>query len=145
MADVLIIEDKCNQILSYSYGRIAFFVALAIIPFALGIYFLFKLINTLVDYTSIKKDLMNKISMTKVDPMYRSENDNEDYKDPNAETDKLTFDEMSFQNITENIDGSFIEAEDYNKAVEKYWRTVHKTSPIDTIDRSSLVKEHDNW
>jgi len=83
--------------------------------------------------------------MTRVDPMYRSDNDNEEYIDPNIVVDNKIYDQMSYTNISGNIDGTFKDAESYNKSVEKYWRTIHKSDPIDVIDRSSLLKDFDNW
>lgn len=141
----LTVLDNCDKILTYSYGRVTFFVVLAIIPLCLGVYILIQIIKSLTEYINIKTDLMNKISMTKVDPMYRSDNDNEEYVDPNEEVDKKMYDEMSHKNITGNIDGTFKDAHDYNKSVERYWRTIHKSDPIDVIDRSSLLKDFDNW
>jgi hypothetical protein len=143
--DKMLLIDKCNKILAYSYGRVMFFIVLAFIPFCLGIYILIQMIQSLSEYLKIKTDLMNKISMTKVDPLYRSDNDNEDYVDPNETVDNIIYDQNSYKNITGNIDGSFKDAQDYNKSVEKYWRTVHKSDPIDVIDRSSMLKDYDNW
>jgi len=137
--------DKCNEILAYSYSRVTYFVVLAIIPFCLGIYILIQIIKCLSEYFSIKADLINKMSMTRVDPMYRSDNDNEEYIDPNIVVDNKIYDQMSYTNISGNIDGTFKDAESYNKSVEKYWRTIHKSDPIDVIDRSSLLKDFDNW
>ena len=145
MTDAIMIDTNCNSIISYSFGRIAIFLLLSFLPLVLISYIIYQLFKTMRQYILVKTEFLNKLSMTKVSPLYRSDNDNEVYINQDLIKDKDFYEKNSYKNITTNIENTLKEAESYNQAVEKYLKVVHKSDPIDVIDKTSLLESNDNW
>ena len=124
---------------------IALGIAIALLPIAVFIYVLWKLLATLRKWISdnnmYKSTVVNLHSGFGSFALLDASNDNNEVKPDPKELNPTD----DYDTITKTIKNTFATYQTYNTALSNHYNNVRQESAPDIIDHTSLLPENDNW